>query len=146
MLERAWEKTRRTKLPAIDLWDPEQGERVNAVFDFSFESQGAASLFEGPGLIVAGRQDSVSGYLDAIDLLSQFPRASLAVLDVAGHGLTRARADLFDALLRDWLQRLLLHKQDFNVLMGGNCVAILACIGRCKKASHSSSSPTGVEW
>jgi len=63
-------------------------------------------VFEGPSLIVAGRQDSTTGYLDAIDLLPQFPRATIAVLDSAGHGLAWERPELFDALLRDWLVRL----------------------------------------
>ena len=63
-------------------------------------------VFDGPSLIVAGRQDSMSGYLDAVDLLPQFTRATLAVLDSAGHGLAWERPDLFNALFQDWLARL----------------------------------------
>ncbi len=100
------EKTRRSKIPAFELWDAEQEERVSQAFDFSFEKSGAVSTFDGPSLIVTGRQDSMSGYLDAVDLLPVFPRASLAVLDAAGHGLTWERPALFSALLRDWLMRM----------------------------------------
>ena len=81
------EKARRSKSPALELFDKAQSERVNQAFDFSFHTRGETSLFDGPSVIVAGRQDSMSGYLDAIDLLPQFTRATLAVLDAAGHGL-----------------------------------------------------------
>lgn len=100
------EKVRRSKLPAFGLWDAEQEARVSRNFDFAHDQRGETSIFDGPSLIVAGRQDHMSGYLDAVDLLPQFPRATLATLDTAGHGLTWERPDLFDALLRDWLQRL----------------------------------------
>lgn len=100
------EKMRRMKLPAIAVADAAQGARVNAAFDFAHDVRGETSVFDGPSLIVAGRQDSKSGYLDAIDLLSTFPRASLAVLDSAGHGLAWERPDLFNALMRDWSARL----------------------------------------
>jgi len=103
------EKARRSKLPAFDLWDAEQESRVAKAFDFAHDLRGEISQFDRPGLIVAGRQDSMSGYLDSVDLLPQFPRATLAVLDAAGHGLTWERPDLFDALLRDWLDRLALE-------------------------------------
>ncbi len=100
------ERSRRSKYPAFDLCDAAQAERVNNSFDFSFHNQGETSEFDGPSLIIAGRQDSMSGYLDAVDLLPQFTRATLTVLDAAGHGLAWERPEVFDALFRDWLQRL----------------------------------------
>jgi pimeloyl-ACP methyl ester carboxylesterase len=100
------EKTRRSKMPALELWDAEQEARVSQAFDFAYDVRGETSVFDRPSLIIAGRQDSMSGYLDAIDLLPQFPRASLAILDSAGHGLAWERPEVFDALLRDWLARL----------------------------------------
>ena len=100
------EKSRRSKTPALDLFDEAQTERVDQAFDFSFHTRGETMVFDGPSLIVAGRQDSMSGYLDAVDLLPQFTRATLAVLDSAGHGLAWERPDLFNALFQDWLARL----------------------------------------
>lgn len=100
------EKTRRSKLPAFPLWNSEQEERVARSFDFDFHKRGEVTDFSGPSLIVAGRQDRMSGYLDAMDLHVQFPRSTLAVLDSAGHGLAWERPDLFNALMRDWLNRL----------------------------------------
>ncbi|MGP6087652.1 alpha/beta fold hydrolase [Antarctobacter jejuensis] len=100
------EKARRTAGPARALWDEAQEKRVMQAFDFSFHQRGEAPVFDGPSLIVAGRQDSMSGYRDAIDLIDQFPRATLSVLDAAGHGLAFERPALLQALLRDWLARL----------------------------------------
>jgi pimeloyl-ACP methyl ester carboxylesterase len=62
--------------------------------------------FRGPSLIVAGRQDSIVGYRDAVGLLERFPRASLAVLDAAGHNLAGERSDVLATLVDDWLDRM----------------------------------------
>lgn len=106
------EKRRRIIAPAKQLFAQAQEARVFDAFDFSFREYEELSVFKGPSLIVAGRQDSVSGYLDAIDLLSKFPRASLAVLDSAGHGLAWERPNLFNSLLQDWLERLEVNSQE----------------------------------
>jgi pimeloyl-ACP methyl ester carboxylesterase len=99
-------KTRRTKLPAIKLWAPDQEARVASYFEFSFAKEMERTTFDGPSLIVAGRQDSLSGYLDPIDLLPRYPRSTIAVLDAAGHGLTWKRPEVSRSLLQDWLARL----------------------------------------
>lgn len=59
-----------------------------------------------PTLIVTGRQDSVVGYADQWALLAHYPRATYAVLDEAGHNAHFERADLTNALINDWLDRL----------------------------------------
>ena len=100
------EKRRRIIKPARELFDAAQEARVMQAFDFSFRNEEEASVFDGPGLIIAGRQDNISGYLDAMDLMHRFPRASLAVLDTAGHALAWERPEVFQALVRDWLERL----------------------------------------
>jgi pimeloyl-ACP methyl ester carboxylesterase len=61
--------------------------------------------FERPTLILLGRQDDAVGYLDQLRLLPAYPRASLAVLDTAGHNLQLEQPDLFDALMWEWLDR-----------------------------------------
>lgn len=100
------EKWRRTKAPAKQLWSAEQESRVGAAFDFSFHARGEVSVFNGPSVIVAGRQDRMSGHLDSVDLLDEFPRATLAVLDASGHGLAWERPELLEVLVKDWLTRL----------------------------------------
>ena len=61
--------------------------------------------FSGPTLIVAGRQDASAGFSDAMDLVERYPRASMAVLDDAGHALLHEQPDLVRALVGDWLKR-----------------------------------------
>ncbi len=63
--------------------------------------------FDQPSLILAGRQDSTVGYRPAWALLDEFPRATFAVLDMAGHQLGRIeRPGPFRALVGDWLERM----------------------------------------
>jgi pimeloyl-ACP methyl ester carboxylesterase len=58
-----------------------------------------------PTLIAAGRHDSVVGYADAVALLERYPRATLAVVEDAGHALMHERPELLATLLTDWLHR-----------------------------------------
>jgi pimeloyl-ACP methyl ester carboxylesterase len=62
-------------------------------------------MFPAPSLIAAGRRDSTVGYADAIGLLERYPRATLAVVEEAGHALMHEQPELLAALLRDWLAR-----------------------------------------
>jgi len=45
------------------------------------------------------------GYAAASDLVDYYPRASLAVVDEAGHALPHEQPGLLRALLADWLAR-----------------------------------------
>ena len=58
-----------------------------------------------PALIVTGRQDAVVGYRDAWSIIENFPRATFAVLDRAGHTLEVDQQPLFRALVNEWLDR-----------------------------------------
>lgn len=61
--------------------------------------------FARPTLLVAGRQDSSVGFADTAALLDRYPRATLAVVDGAGHALAHEKPDLLGSLLSDWLDR-----------------------------------------
>lgn len=65
----------------------------------------ADSPFAGPTLIIAGRLDSTVGYAAAMDLVDDYPRASLAVLDDAGHALPHEQPEVLRALIGEWLAR-----------------------------------------
>jgi len=58
-----------------------------------------------PTLIAAGRRDSTAGYVDAVDLLDRYPRATLAVVEGAGHALMHERPEILAPLVADWLDR-----------------------------------------
>jgi pimeloyl-ACP methyl ester carboxylesterase len=62
-------------------------------------------LFDGPTLILARRQDHLCGYRDAWDLLGNFPRATFAVLDRAGHFVNIEQDALCRSLMAEWLDR-----------------------------------------
>jgi pimeloyl-ACP methyl ester carboxylesterase len=84
--------------PAAVLADGEALARIGERWELA---EGAA--YEGPTLVVAGRLDSTVGYAAAMDLLEQHPRATLAVIDKAGHALPHERPELLRALILDWL-------------------------------------------
>ena len=96
----------KSKIPAMALFDAEQEARVFERFQFTHESTGEDRPHNGPTVIIVGRQDAMSGYLDGIDLMTTYPRASLAVLDTAGHAVAWERPEVFNALISDWLERL----------------------------------------
>ncbi|EFH80982.1 alpha/beta fold hydrolase [Ktedonobacter racemifer] len=71
----------------------------------SFEVDPQPISFGGPTLIVTARQDHLCGYQDAWDLLDNYPRATFAVLDQAGHFVNIEQDELCRALMREWLDR-----------------------------------------
>ncbi|WP_127561724.1 alpha/beta fold hydrolase [Nioella ostreopsis] len=101
-----WDKTLRCKLPTAGTADADLLKSTGESFLFPFDVTGPDGRFDKPSLIVAGRQDSMSGYLDAMDLMPVYPRATLAVLDTAGHAVAWERPEAFTALACDWLDRL----------------------------------------
>lgn len=69
-------------------------------------SEDPAARFEGPTLIVTGRQDTITGYADAWSILDDYPRATYAVLDQQDHGLPVRRLTAYHGLVDDWLDRI----------------------------------------
>lgn len=58
-----------------------------------------------PSLILTGRQDHCVGYKDSWNFYDNFPRATFAVLDKAGHGIQYEQVVLFNTLVDEWLDR-----------------------------------------
>ena len=58
-----------------------------------------------PTAAFSRRDERLVGYAAAADLLDHYPRATLAVLDGAGHALPHEQPDALAALLDDWLAR-----------------------------------------
>jgi pimeloyl-ACP methyl ester carboxylesterase len=74
-------------------------------YEFSFEVDKIDKKFQNPMLILLGKQDDCVGYKDAWNILENFPRATFAVLDVAGHSLQIEQEELFNSLVNDFLIR-----------------------------------------
>ncbi|MGF3104032.1 alpha/beta fold hydrolase [Rossellomorea sp. DUT-2] len=72
-------------------------------YGFTFE---LSQKLDYPTLIVTGRQDNIVGYQDAWRLIENYPRATFAVLDMAGHNVQIEQVDVFNTLLQSWLDKL----------------------------------------
>lgn len=74
-------------------------------YAFTFDVDAMSKPCTAPALIITGRQDSVVGYRDAWKIVENYPRATFAVLDRAGHGLYIEQEELVHALFNEWLDR-----------------------------------------
>lgn len=76
---------------------------------YAFSSDADALIHENPftmpSLFITGRQDTCVGYQDQWKILEDYPRATFAALDIAGHNLHLDRPKLFNDLVDDWLNR-----------------------------------------
>ena len=103
---RTWLKTEREILAGCKVADREFIERLSGEgYPFSFDPADLHAPYSGPALIVTGRQDSVVGNSDAWRMMENYPRATFAVLDSAGHNLQIEREGLLGRLMGDWLDR-----------------------------------------
>lgn len=104
---RMLDELRAHDMPAYRVADWAFLDRLEANQLLSSDAGRPGPAFEGPSLILAGRQDSTVGYRGAWGLVHEFPRATYAVVDLAGHHFGRIeRPTLFAALVADWLQRI----------------------------------------
>jgi pimeloyl-ACP methyl ester carboxylesterase len=104
--EETLEAFRATVKPGLLSADREFLRRVGERLEFPFDPLALAKPFAGPSLLLAGHQDAEVGYFDLVSLLESFPRATLAVLDRAGHGVAEEQPHLFRALVGEWLARM----------------------------------------
>jgi pimeloyl-ACP methyl ester carboxylesterase len=95
----------RELLAEVRIADHSFNDRLEEAGPFSFDVDTPPTPFGAPTLIVTARQDDLCGYRDAWDLLDNYPRATFAVLDRAGHFVNIEQDALCQALMREWLDR-----------------------------------------
>ena len=96
-------------MPSIRLADQRFLARLEEHYLLPSPLADAGPPFDRPSVLLTGRQDATVGYRAAFGLLEEFPRATYAALDLAGHWLGRVeRPDAFRALVRDWLDRVVI--------------------------------------
>lgn len=95
----------RDLLPAMQDHDTAFLARIAANESLSFGVDDLAAPFEKPALFVLGRQDAVVGFESALALTGMYPRATMTVVDGAGHALPWEQPRVFGALVRAWLHR-----------------------------------------
>ena len=88
--------------------------RLHEHYQFSFDVDTLTEPFAGPTLMIMGRQDALCGYADAWDIVENYSRGTVVVLDRAGHGLMVEQQGLFNALVCEWLDRV----EEFVALAG----------------------------
>jgi pimeloyl-ACP methyl ester carboxylesterase len=91
-------------MTGLDLADPEAIARIEQRWELSTVPE-SGPAFPRPTLILTGRQDQQVGFADQFALLPHYPRATFAVVDVAGHNLQLDQPALFETLTHDWLDR-----------------------------------------
>jgi pimeloyl-ACP methyl ester carboxylesterase len=96
------ERYERYVAPSAELVDLAAAERIGERWELTPRS---VEAYDGPVAIIAGRLDSTVGYAAAVDLLDDYPHASLAVVDGAGHALPHEQPEFLRAFLGDWLGR-----------------------------------------
>ncbi len=102
----ALDQIRAHDMPGYRASDDDLLERLNKNYLLPVEVRHASEPFVQPSLIALGHQDATVGYERQLQLLSEFPRATMAVVDMAGHYLGRVeRPKVFNALVRDWIER-----------------------------------------
>jgi pimeloyl-ACP methyl ester carboxylesterase len=74
-------------------------------YGFSFDVDKVNKKFDKPSLILLGKQDDCVGYKDAWSILENFPRATFAVLDRAGHSLQIEQEEIFNSFVNEWISR-----------------------------------------
>jgi pimeloyl-ACP methyl ester carboxylesterase len=95
----------RDLLAEVQIADHAFNARLEEAGPFSFDVNRLPAPFGGPTLMLTARQDHLCGYRDAWDLLDNYPRATFAVLDRAGHFVNIEQDALCQALMREWLDR-----------------------------------------
>ncbi len=104
--QEVWERFRDEILSGIRIADNPFLDwfRANG-YAFTYDVDQLDTPYPNPALILLGRQDASVGYRDAWRILENYPRASFAILDRAGHNLQVEQAELFRALTLEWLDR-----------------------------------------
>ena len=103
--QKVWERGKEEGISGIKIADMEFLEKVRENHAFSFDVDLSNDKFTKPTLFLLGRQDSAVGYRDAWKIIENYPRATFAILDTAGHILQIEQEELFNALTNDWLDR-----------------------------------------
>jgi pimeloyl-ACP methyl ester carboxylesterase len=112
--EYTWKRYNEEVVAGMKMADPVFLEKISQAYGFTFPID--QIVFLKPCLFLVGRQDHITGYHDAYNILDKYPRATLSILDTAGHNLQIEQAELLNAHVKEWLNRVDCYsKQALNV-------------------------------
>jgi len=99
-------KWQNTITPAMQIADMDfLTNHCSEWYSDDFHNAVSKTIFDKPSCILTGRQDHITGYKIAYELVERFPRATFSVLDCAGHMLQAEREPLFRQFVNDWIDR-----------------------------------------
>lgn len=103
--QKVWERGKEEAMSGVKIADIPFLEKVRENYGFSFDVDLLNDKFSKPALFLLGRQDSIVGYRDSWKIIENYPRATFAILDTAGHLLQIEQEELFNSLTNEWLNR-----------------------------------------
>ncbi|MFX1446305.1 MAG: alpha/beta hydrolase, partial [Promethearchaeota archaeon] len=110
-----WERYKEEVFPGLKIADQKFLYKIFPVnYAFSFEVDELLKRYDKPTLFLLGRQDISVGYRDAWKIIENYPNATFVILDQAGHNLQIEKSDLFNSLVKEWLDRINYHISSEN--------------------------------
>jgi pimeloyl-ACP methyl ester carboxylesterase len=110
--KRVWEKFKEDILPGLKAADYAFLENsLGQHVPYRVNVDQIEKPYQQPTLFVMGRQDCAVGYHDHWQLIENFSRASFVILDKAGHNLQIEQDVLFNAMVKEWLDRVQAEKR-----------------------------------
>jgi len=100
----SWRAFRDHALPGLRAADQAAMDRLSQRYYLEERPEDVFNRFEGPTVIITGRQDHVVGFEDQFSLLAHYPRASYVVIDGAGHNVHLEQPAIAEAVLQAWAQ------------------------------------------
>ena len=101
-----WALFRDAVLPGLRSFDRSAIGRIAGRYELAREPEDRSGKFPAPTLIIAARQDHVVGFEDQIALAKHYPRATVSVLEGAGHNAHLDQPELTHDLLEGWLKQM----------------------------------------
>lgn len=101
----SWRRFRDHALPGVRAADPDAMGRLAQRYRLPRVPEAESAPYEGPTLILTGRQDHVVGFEDQFALLPHYPGATYLALDSAGHNVHLEQPEASRTALQEWAER-----------------------------------------
>ena len=103
LTKEVWERYNKYLLPALNSAD---WDYLNNVLEgsFSFDPDDLKEPCTKPCLIIAAKQDTEVGYKDQFDLMQKYTNATYCAVEKAGHNLQIEQPEIFEGLVKNWLE------------------------------------------
>ncbi|KQR99355.1 hypothetical protein ASG12_00430 [Williamsia sp. Leaf354] len=99
-----WHRFEQYVLPGLRAANPDVVERIRPTLSQSPETMGPP--YPGPVLMMLGRNDTVVGWRDQLDLAEHYPNATVVIVDRCGHNVHLEHPELAHHHLHTWLDAL----------------------------------------